>query len=282
MATLSELETKVDDLTKALSNPKITDASLKQRLQQELDKTRNEIAALQGGQQPTSSAPSTQTPNLSNIPSTDSSTWNGTFNVGDLVRVRIDYVSNIYATERNVGKIINIVRGGATPFREVNGNNVGGLQRPENPSGLLYEVEFESGRRNIESWEGKDLELAYTQTQSQNPTQQPMAQPIAQQPQGSSAFLNAMMSTVQAMMSSSSGSGADSPAVRQIIKDYLRDEKVNLSELDKSVLEEIKKNQLQILEIPQFSMKLEVNNAVSKIPNFYEIIDDILAGNNVY
>jgi hypothetical protein len=116
-----------------------------------------------------------------------------------------------------------------------------------------------------------------------NTSTQPIAQqPVTSQPQSSSTFLNAMMSTVQAMMAGGDDNNVDSPAVREIIKSYLRDEKVNLSELDKSVLEEIKKNQLQILEIPQFSMRLEVNSAVSKIPNFYEIIDDVLAGNNVY
>lgn len=175
MATLSELQQKVSDLKAAINSP-TTDDKSKQMLQIELEKTENEIIAIQSGQQ----APTTTT----------------------------------------------------------------------------------------------------TRKPRTTPTStQPIAQPT---PQGNSTFLNSMMSTVQAMMSSGSGSGADSPAVRQIIKDYLRDDKVNLSELDKSVLDEIKKNQLQILEIPNFSMKIEVNNAVSKIPNFYEIIDDVFAGNNVY
>jgi hypothetical protein len=308
MATISELEKDIRNLTAGLNNPNITDAAIRQRLQTLLDNTQTQLAALQGAQQSTPPPPSTPpptprtrkpktTPNISNIPSTDSSTWNAAYNVGDIVRVRVDFFTrngyvqsaqNIYPSDNNVAEIINIERGGATPQNIVNGNNVGGFQRPENPSGLLYEIKFlRSGK--VESWEGKDLEYAYVQSQPQSTIQQPIAttptpQPMVSTPtpQGNSNFLNSMMSTVQAMMSSSSGSGADSPAIRQIIKDYLRDDKVNLSELDKSVLDEIKKNQLQVLEIPNFSMKIEVSSAVSKIPNFYEIIDDIFAGNNVY
>lgn len=95
-------------------------------------------------------------------------------------------------------------------------------------------------------------------------------------------FLNAMMSTLNAFMASGSGSGVDSPTVRAIIKEYLKDDKVKLDELDKSILEEIKKNQTVILDIPAFGKKIEINSKTSRIPNFYEIIDDVLAGNNIY
>lgn len=95
-------------------------------------------------------------------------------------------------------------------------------------------------------------------------------------------FINAMMSTLNTFMASGSGSGVDSPTIRAIIKDYLKEEQVKLDELDKSILEEIKKNQTIILDIPAFGKKIEVNSKVAKIPNFYEIIDDVLAGNNVY
>jgi len=95
-------------------------------------------------------------------------------------------------------------------------------------------------------------------------------------------FLKAMMSTLNAFMASGSGSGVDSPTVRAIIKEYLKDDKVKLDELDKSILEEIKKNQTVILDIPAFGKKIEINSKTAKIPNFYEIIDDVLAGNNVY
>jgi cobaltochelatase CobS len=67
-----------------------------------------------------------------------------------------------------------------------------------------------------------------------------------------------------------------------MIKEYLQDEKVKLEELDKSILEEIKKNQTVILELPAFGKKIEINSKTARIPNFYEIIDDVLAGNNVY
>ena len=54
-------------------------------------------------------------------------------------------------------------------------------------------------------------------------------------------FLKAMLSTIAAQMAAGEGSGVDSSTVRAIIKDYLDVDKVKLNELDKSVLEEIKK-----------------------------------------
>lgn len=101
-------------------------------------------------------------------------------------------------------------------------------------------------------------------------------------PQGSSQFLQSMMSTLSAVMASSSNSGADTPQVREIIKDYLNVDKIKLSELDQSVLDEIKKNQEIILQIPAFSKEIVVSQATANIPNFYQIIDDVIAGNNVY
>jgi cobaltochelatase CobS len=100
--------------------------------------------------------------------------------------------------------------------------------------------------------------------------------------QSDDEFLNAMMSTLNAFMLSGQGNGADSPSIRKIIKEYLQDDKVKLDELDKSVLEEIKKNQTIVLDIPAFGKKIEINSSIAKIPNFFEIIDDVMAGNNVY
>jgi DNA replication protein DnaC len=94
-------------------------------------------------------------------------------------------------------------------------------------------------------------------------------------------FIQSMLSTIAATMKSSEG-GADTPQVREIIKKYLTDDKVKLSELDQSVLDEIKKNQKIVLEIPNFSKQIVVSSQTAAIPNFYQIIDDILAGNNVY
>lgn len=100
--------------------------------------------------------------------------------------------------------------------------------------------------------------------------------------QNSSDFLKTMMSTLSAVMASGSGSGVDSPEVRAIIKKYLEDDKVKLGELDESVMNFIKSNQKVVLEIPNYSLKIEVDSETAQIPNFYEIIDDVLAGNNVY
>lgn len=93
----------------------------------------------------------------------------------------------------------------------------------------------------------------------------------------------AALATLRATMLSSAGTGIDSKEVRQMIEDYLKTEKVNLAELDNDVLEEIKKNQKVILELPNFGgLKIEVTKKDSEIPYFYEVIDDVLAGNNVY
>lgn len=97
-----------------------------------------------------------------------------------------------------------------------------------------------------------------------------------------STVLNAIVSTMQSMMTSGGGSGLDSPAVRQVIKEYLIQDKVKLAELDAEVLEEIKKNQTVLLQLPEFSKPIEIKASTARIPNFYDIIDDILAGNNVY
>jgi DNA replication protein DnaC len=95
-------------------------------------------------------------------------------------------------------------------------------------------------------------------------------------------FMNTLLGTIETLLTSNVGSGIDTPQVRNIIQNYLRTDKVKLSELDKSILDEIKKNQIQQLQIPNFSQPIQVSSVVSKIPNFYEIIDDVLAGNNVY
>lgn len=115
------------------------------------------------------------TPNLSTVevdnpptyvPSTDSSIWANTFNVGDRVRVRVDFTGdsqyknvlsgreNTYDKPENVYTIQSFIKD-SKPFQlDKKGNNIGGLIRPENPSGLLYLLNNNGGQ-----WEGKDLEL---------------------------------------------------------------------------------------------------------------------------
>jgi len=78
------------------------------------------------------------------------------------------------------------------------------------------------------------------------------------------------------------GGGADSFEVKQIIKEYLDVDKVKLSELDQSVIDEITKNQKVTIELPAYDMKIEMKQSVSKIPNIFSMIDDVLAGNNVF
>jgi cobaltochelatase CobS len=78
------------------------------------------------------------------------------------------------------------------------------------------------------------------------------------------------------------GGGADSFEVKQIIKEYLDVDKVKLSELDQSVIDEITKNQKVTIELPAYDMKIEMKQSVAKIPNIFSMIDDVLAGNNVF
>ncbi|MEI7510035.1 MAG: AAA family ATPase, partial [Flavobacterium sp.] len=97
-----------------------------------------------------------------------------------------------------------------------------------------------------------------------------------------SAFMKTIMSTIVAQMSLGQGTGVDSPQVRAIIKEYLGKDKVQLNELDKAILDEIKKNQMITLTLPGYALEIEVDRETTDIPNFWEIVDDILAGNNVF
>lgn len=128
----------------------------------------------------------------------------------------------------------------------------------------------------------KEIDDTQAEIDSMGEPPAPATPAIPEQSGSDDDFLKAMMSTLNAFMASGAGSGVDSPTVRAIIKEYLKDDKVKLDELDKSILEEIKKNQTVILDIPAFGKKIEINSKTAKIPNFYEIIDDVLAGNNVY
>ena len=130
-----------------------------------------------------------------------------------------------------------------------------------------------------------DIEKEITETQDEIAKMDSNTTAVSQTPnagQGSSEFLKTMMSTLNTLMASGSGSGVDSPEVRAIIKKYLEDDKVKLEELDEAVINFIKANQKVVLEIPNYSLKIEINSETAQIPNFYEIIDDVLAGNNVY
>jgi cobaltochelatase CobS len=97
-----------------------------------------------------------------------------------------------------------------------------------------------------------------------------------------SAFMKTIMSTIVTQMALGQGTGVDSPQVRAIIKEYLGKDKVHLNELDQTILDEIKRNQMITLTLPGYATKIEVDSETTDIPNFWEIVDDILAGNNVF
>lgn len=132
-----------------------------------------------------------------------------------------------------------------------------------------------------------DLELS-KQTTSTSPTTSNANQSIVPQQNltqlvgASNPVLNTIVSTIANMMTMAGGSGVDSASVMAIIDNYRKLNKIKLDELDSEILEEIKKNQTILLLIPEFSKPIEINKATALIPNFFDIIDDIMAGNNVY
>ena len=97
-----------------------------------------------------------------------------------------------------------------------------------------------------------------------------------------SSTIDAMLTTLRAMMLSNQGGGVDSYEVRKMIEEFLTTRKINLDELDKSVLDEIRKNQIVVLSLPKYDLQITIDKGTSMIPNIYSILDDVLAGNNVY
>lgn len=101
---------------------------------------------------------------LTGIPSTDPSTWDGEFEVGDFVKIRKDFNSSddIYRIEK-----YDVVSG---RYKDGKGINIGGLQRPQNESGKLYQLNNVNTGISGGNWEGKDLELFQA---NPNPTPTP-------------------------------------------------------------------------------------------------------------
>ena len=103
------------------------------------------------------------------IPSTDPSTWNAEYNLGDVVKIRVDMEDRYPFTKPD-----------GTPVKYEEGENastiikievIADAKRKENPSGKIYTVGL------IGNWEGKDLELAYVidKKEAQTKTEQGQA-----------------------------------------------------------------------------------------------------------
>jgi len=91
------------------------------------------------------------------------------------------------------------------------------------------------------------------------------------------------LAMLASFMKETPNSGVDSDQVNKLINEYFQNKKINLDDLSKDVIDEIKKNQTIILEFPNFGgVKVEVTKQEEQIPFFYDILDDVLAGNNVY
>lgn len=84
------------------------------------------------------------------------------------------------------------------------------------------------------------------------------------------------------MLSAPQGSGVNSDEVNKLIEMYLASKKINLAELDSSVLDYIKANQNVIVTVPSVGLQVEINKADANIPNLFAIMDDVLAGNNIF
>lgn len=127
-----------------------------------------------------------------------------------------------------------------------------------------------------------DIQKEISETQTELNDLRSGATPSPSMPSGG-GMAAAALATLRATMMSGQGSGVDSKEVRKLIEDYLMTEKINMKELDKEVVDFIKANQKVVLEMPQFGgMKIEISKSDSNIPYFFEVIDDVLAGNNVY
>lgn len=87
--------------------------------------------------------------NIERIPSTDASTWDAAFDVGDKVLIRIDMEDKT----KSKGVVLEVISYETIPQ----------VARPENPSGVTYKL------NNGENWEGKDLELV-TKSQGESKT----------------------------------------------------------------------------------------------------------------
>jgi DNA replication protein DnaC len=119
---------------------------------------------------------------------------------------------------------------------------------------------------------------------STTPQPAPAPQPMTSYATASTEYgVQQIVEMMKALMSEQGGGGSvDSVEVRNLIKTYLENDKVKLNELDQRVIDFIRQNQKITLELPAFGMNIEMSKADSQIPDIYSIIDDVLAGNNVY
>jgi hypothetical protein len=125
----------------------------------------------------------------------------------------------------------------------------------------------------------KDLEAELDALDAQEAAALPPATPYI----GTSEdAVSSILATLKAYMAANEGSGMDSAQIRQMIEQYFSSKKISLGDLDKEVIDEIKKNQMVVLQIPALGLKIDIDGNKGAIPNLRSIIDDVLAGNNVY
>jgi hypothetical protein len=140
-------------------------------------------------------------------------------------------------------------------------------------------------RRQLEEKQDQLQELEQQeQAQSQMPTAPVPTAPVQEAtPQTGDLDVDKTLATILTLMQSSpEGSGMDSKMVTDLINSALATSVIKLEQLDQKVLEEIRKNQIVELLIPGFGEPIIVTKDDQDIPYFYEILDDMNAGNNIY
>lgn len=124
-----------------------------------------------------------------------------------------------------------------------------------------------------------EIELTQEEAQASSATAPSPSMPMPQQ--GMDALTEAL--AILRMVAMTGGtSGVNSDQVNKLIEKYLNTKKIDITQLDKTVLDEIKKNQKVIIEIPSLSLAVQMTAQDAKIQNIFSIMDDVLAGNNVY
>lgn len=110
----------------------------------------------------------------------------------------------------------------------------------------------------------------------------PQNQPAPVSAPMSDDTLNKVLTSLMTLAETTGSGGMDASGVISAIKNYLDKNKVQYSQISKEVIDEIKKRQQIELKLPNLSAPIVITSQDASIPYIYEIIDDVLSGNNVY
>ncbi len=76
----------------------------------------------------------------------------------------------------------------------------------------------------------------------------------------------------------------DEETIKRLIKEQMKDAdgKISLADLSDDLKKYIDKYKMIQISIPSYGLDIELNSEVANIENIFKILDDVLAGNNVY